>query len=211
MVVTTAMQANMNHLFPVFVKLESMEILLVGGGAVGLEKLKAIVDNSPGARATVIAETILPELRDLAKDFPGVRVFQRRFLVSDLDGKDILFLATSDRRLHEEIQKEARKRKILVNVADTPDLCDFYMSSIVRKGDLKIAISTNGKSPTLAKRLKEYLAGMIPDEIQETLIRLNRIRNGIKGDFHTKVRILNRITSEWIENNGIDHGSAGIK
>jgi precorrin-2 dehydrogenase/sirohydrochlorin ferrochelatase len=82
-----------------------------------------------------------------------------------------------------------------VNVADTPDLCDFYLSSVVRKGDLKIAISTNGKSPTFAKRFREILEDILPESLQETLDNLKDLRDKLKGDFSSKVDMLNEITN----------------
>lgn len=202
---------TMNELLPVFLKLDNLHTLVVGGGPVGVEKLAAILGNSPVAKATVVAEHVTPAIRELVNQSARARLLQRRFEYSDLNGIDILFLATGDRPLNEAIYAEARKRKILVNTADTPDLCNFYMSSIVRKGDLKIAISTNGKSPTMAKRLREFLTEIIPEEIQETLIRLNAIRNGVKGDFQTKVKVLNEITSGWMNKKGLDNGSASAK
>jgi siroheme synthase-like protein len=84
-------------------------------------------------------------------------------------------------------------------VADTPDLCDFYLSSIVQKGDLKIAISTNGKSPTIAKRLKEVLIDLIPDEMENILNNMSKIRDKIKGGFAEKVRQLNELTKSIAE------------
>src|SRR5205814_906851 len=87
----------------------------------------------------------------------------------------------------------------LVNVADTPDLCDFYLGSIVKKGDLKIAISTNGRSPTMAKRVKEVLNDSFPDETQEVLENLSEIRNNLKGDLEMKVKKLNEITSVMVD------------
>jgi len=202
---------TMNELFPVFLKMDGLSVLLVGGGPVGVEKLTALLANSPQAKIEVVAETVSPAMQELAGQSDQVALFQRRFEYADLDGKDVLFLTTGDRRLSEEIFAEARKRKILVNTADTPDLCNFYMSSIVRKGDLKIAISTNGKSPTMAKRLREFLADLIPGEIQETLVRLNRIRNGVKGDFQTKVKVLNKITSGWMDKMGLDNESSSAQ
>jgi siroheme synthase-like protein len=82
-------------------------------------------------------------------------------------------------------------------VADTPDLCDFYLGSIVKKGDLKIAISTNGKSPTLSKRMRQYLEEAIPDDIQELLDNLRLLRDQLKGDFEYKVKELNKVTERW--------------
>src|SRR6185312_668859 len=95
----------------------------------------------------------------------------------------------------EDVAREARSRGILVNVADTPDLCDFYLGSVVRRGNLKIAISTNGKSPTVAKRLKEEIGNMIPEEMDGVLDNMQTIRSRLNGDFAEKVRTLNALTS----------------
>jgi siroheme synthase-like protein len=190
----------MNKLYPIFVKLEQLDVLLVGGGNIGLEKLTSILNNSPQVKLTIVADRILPEMWEMASNSSRIRIFPRKFEMQDILGKDLVFLATDDRSLHEKIRAEARKRKILLNVADTPDLCDFYLGSIVQKGDLKIAVSTNGKSPTIAKRIKEYLNDIIPEGIQDTLDQMSRVRNTIRGDFHEKVKILNRITSEWLQN-----------
>jgi siroheme synthase-like protein len=86
-----------------------------------------------------------------------------------------------------------------VNAADKPDLCDFYLSSVVKKGNLKIAISTNGKSPTVAKRLKEIFNNLLPEEIDEVLNNVEAIRNSLKGDFTDKVNQLNELTKGLIE------------
>jgi precorrin-2 dehydrogenase/sirohydrochlorin ferrochelatase len=85
----------------------------------------------------------------------------------------------------------------LINVADTPELCDFYLGGVVTKGDLKIAISTNGKSPTLAKRIREMLEEAIPENINDLLENLNKLRKSLKGDFESKVEQLNEITKIW--------------
>lgn len=186
----------MNQLFPVFLKLEHLHVLLVGGGNVGLEKLTALLANSPEARVTVVAMYFLPEVRQLASD--RVLLHERAFQWEDLDEKDLVILATDDRALHAAICEKTRRMRLLTNVADTPDLCDFYLSSVVRKGDLKIAISTNGKSPTVAKRLREFLTDVIPDNIQDILDNLTVIRNRIQGDFKEKVDQLNKLTEGLI-------------
>jgi siroheme synthase-like protein len=89
----------------------------------------------------------------------------------------------------------------LINVADKPELCDFYLGSIVTKGNLKLAISTNGKSPTVAKRLKEVFHELLPDELEEVLDNLQQIRNKLKGDFANKVQQLNELTKVLISEN----------
>jgi siroheme synthase-like protein len=161
---------------------------------VGAEKLSSILNNSPNAQVVVVADSISDEVGKMAVNNWNVRLTQRKFLFSDLKNIDLVFLATNDNRLHKRIAQVLRERKILVNVADTPDLCDFYLGSIVQKGHLKIGISTGGKSPTIAKRLKEYLNYIIPDDINQLILNLNEIRNNLKVDFHEKVKILNDYT-----------------
>ena len=188
-----------NVLFPVFFKLHELELLIVGGGYVGWEKLQAVLRNSPDARVTLVAEELRnPEILKLAEAHPHVQVIERAFKKKDLKGKDLVILATDNPKLHKKIKKKAKKRHLLTNVADTPQLCDFYLSSVVQKGNLKVAISTNGKSPTLAKRLRENLEDVLPDEIDSLLDRLQEIRNQLKGDFEAKVEALDNITADFM-------------
>jgi siroheme synthase-like protein len=185
-----------NKLFPIFLKLEQLNVLIVGGGNVGLEKIRALLHNSPKVHIVLISITILPEIEVLLKLHPNVTIHKRAFAESDLEGQDILISAVNNKVLSETIKTAANKKGILTNVADMPDLCDFYLGSIVKKGDLKIAISTNGKSPTMAKRIKEILQEAIPDNTQEVLDNLHNIRNSLKGDFEYKVKRLNEITTD---------------
>ncbi len=187
-----------NELFPVFLKLQNFQTLLVGGGNVGLEKLHAMLMNSPKAQITVVADRFLNELRNLVQDHPSVKLIERKFEDADLDGAELVILATDHRELHQYIRNLAKEKGLLVNVADTPELCDFYLSSIVKKGNLKIAISTNGKSPTVAKRIKEVLNESIPEEIDDTLEQVNKLRNTLNGDFAHKVKVLNQATASLV-------------
>ena len=188
-----------NNLFPIFLKLESLDTLIVGGGNVGLEKLSAILKNSPTAKVTLVARTIYEPIKALAEKYENVKLFERNFKLWDLWNKDLLILATNNRSLHETIRKFARSRRLLINVADTPDLCDFYLGSVVTKGNLKIGVSTNGKSPTISKRIREYLEEAIPEETNELLDNMSKIRDQIKGDFNEKVKVLNEVTSSWLK------------
>ncbi|WKN41832.1 precorrin-2 dehydrogenase/sirohydrochlorin ferrochelatase family protein [Tunicatimonas pelagia] len=188
-----------NQLFPVFFKLHELDVLVVGGGYVGLEKLEAILKNSPETCVTLVGQEILqPDIFRLAEEHPNVRVVERQFRWRDLRGKDLVFLATNDRKLHERVKVRTRRRRIMTNVADTPNLCDFYLSSVVKKGDLKIAISSNGKSPTLTKRIRQYLEEAIPDDVQSLLDNLLEVRNQLRGDFEYKVKKLNEVTADWL-------------
>lgn len=184
-----------NVLFPVFLKLEQLHTLIVGGGNVGLEKLTAILQNSPEARVSLVASEIRKEIRELAANHKLVELFEKPFEPTDLQEKQLVIAATDDPALHDFIRTEAKRRGLLVNIADTPGSCDFYMASIVQKGDLKIAISTNGKSPTIAKRLKETLTEALPTELHDILQNMPLIRERLSGDFAEKVRSLNTLTA----------------
>jgi siroheme synthase-like protein len=187
-----------NLLFPVFLKLEELNLLIVGGGFIGMEKLSAVLKNSPATRVTVVGITISDEIKSFTGRYPNVSLVERAFLEADLDEKDIVIAATSDRSLNVFVKQEAKKRKVLANIADTPDLCDFYLGSVVKKGDLKIAISTNGKSPTLAKRMRQFFEEHLPDSTQALLDNLTSIRNQLGGAFEEKVNRLNEITSSFL-------------
>ena len=184
-----------NHLFPVFLKLEDMHLLIVGGGHVALEKLNAVISNSPATSIKLVAKEIRSEIRMLAVQHPNLQLNERAITKDDFEETDLVFIAVNDFTLVNELVLEAHARNLLVNVADTPGYCDFYLSSVVQKGDLKIAISSNGKSPTFTKRLKEVLSEHIPDESQQTIENLNALRNHLKGDFKEKVQKLNDVTA----------------
>lgn len=196
----TISTTSSNHLFPVFLKLEHMHVLIVGGGTIGLEKLSAVLNNSPAAKITLVARNVLPAIIAFKNKSDKLTILEKEFDISDLQGKDMVIAATGDRAVSELIRTEATKQKILINVADTPDLCDFYLGSIVQKGDLKIAISTNGKSPTLAKRMKEVFNEELKEaDLQQTLDNLGKFRNHLKGDFAEKVKQLNEVTAVLVD------------
>jgi siroheme synthase-like protein len=184
-----------NNLFPVFIKLEHLRLLIVGGGNIGLEKLRTVLQNSPSTRVALVAPEISPAIRDLAAQHPNIRLHERQYAKDDLESIDLAIVAVDDRTASETVARDAKAKGILVNVADTPDLCDFYLGSVVRRGNLKIAISTNGKSPTIAKRLKEEIGNMIPAEMDNVLDNMHSIRTHLNGDFADKVRRLNELTS----------------
>ncbi|HVM87070.1 MAG TPA: TSUP family transporter [Puia sp.] len=183
-----------NNLFPVFLKLENLRLLIIGGGNVGLEKLSAVLQNAPATSVRLVATNISDEIKELVKNFENVALAERPYLVSDIHDCDIIISAVDNKTTSEQIRKDAKQNNKLINVSDKPELCDFYLSSIVKKGNLKIAISTNGKSPTIAKRIKETLNEAMPDEIDEVLNNMESIRKSIDGDFSEKVSKLNDIT-----------------
>lgn len=190
--------SNQNFLYPIFLKLDKVETLIVGGGLVGLEKLSFLLKSSPNANVTLVAPEILPEIEMLASVFSGVKLRYKKFSLDDLNGKRLAIIATEKKKLNQQIKAEAEAKGILANVADTSELCDFYLGSIITKGDLKIAVSTNGKSPTFAKRFREVMEEVLPDELSELIKNLDGIRKTLKGNFTEKVKILNRLTKELV-------------
>jgi precorrin-2 dehydrogenase / sirohydrochlorin ferrochelatase len=193
-----------NPLYPVFLKLHELDTLIVGAGEVGYEKLSFMLKSSPGARITVVAPEISDKIRRLSAETPGhsVQLVQKHFEPADLDGRRLAIAATNIPELNREVQQAARQRGILVNVADTPELCDFYLGAVVTRGNLKIAISTNGQSPTLAKRFRQILEEVLPEETDALLANLKIIRDRLKVNFDEKVRRLNEITAGLVERGG---------
>lgn len=172
----------------------------MGGGYVGLEKIEAVLSNSPEATVTLISPEIRDEIVEIASQKPKVTLITRKFEDRDLDEKDVVIVATNDKEENKRIKRVARARHLLCNVADTPDYCDFYLSSVVKKGNLKVAISTNGMSPTLAKRLREVLTEALPDDLETAMDQLKAVRDMLRGDFAYKVEELNRITEVLVKN-----------
>lgn len=191
--------ARSNTLFPVFLKLEELRLLVVGGGAVALEKLNAVLSNSPAAEIRLVAPEIHQEIVTISREALSLTLSPRVFLEEDLDNCDLVIVAVNNSALAASIKEAANARGLLVNVADQPALCDFYLSSVVRKGALKIAISTNGQSPTLAKRMRELLETAVPDETDKLIANLNTLRNKLSGDLKQKVEQLNRVTDSLVQ------------
>lgn len=189
------MENKTNELFPVFLKANQLAVLLIGGSTVALEKLQAVLGNSPQTQVTVVAEYFSDDFLAFADTYPGIILIEDTFRERYLDGQQLIIAAVNSERLSAEIREKALEYGILFNAADKPELCDFYLGSVVTKGNLKIGISTNGKSPTIAKRLREVLQEDLPNEIDESLENLSRLRGHLTGDFKQKVKKLNKVTA----------------
>lgn len=197
MVKTNAVINERNNLYPIFLKLEELRLLIVGGGNVALEKLNSVLNNSPQTQIEIVAPFVSDAIKGISRSRNNVHFSERRIESFDLDIAQIIIVAVDDRSVSEWVHLQAKAKGKLVNVADTPNLCDFYLGAIVNKGHLKIAISTNGKSPTIAKRLKEILTEVLPN-MDHLLDNLQLIRNKLKGKLSEKVMILNKITEKMM-------------
>ena len=186
-----------NELYPIFLKASQLSILIVGGGNVALEKLTFLLKSSPNANVLLVSKTFNKEVLTLVKKY-DISTVKAAYNPSTLKNKQIVIAATNNPEVNKQIYQDAKAKNILINVADTPNLCDFYLGSIVTKGALKIAISTNGTSPTLAKRLRQLFEEILPDEIAELTQNLKVYRQKLKPDFKEKVSHLNRLTKKLI-------------
>lgn len=183
-----------NELYPIFLKVHQLQVLIVGGGNVGLEKLSFLLKSSPNANVSLVAPFIKAEVRILAAAHPTVTLIEDTYAKEYLNEKHIVIAATDNQEVNLAIYLEAKQRNLLVNLADQPKYCDFYLGGIVTKGNVKIAISTNGKSPTTAKRLRQFFEEVIPENINELVQNLHSYRKRLKGDFEHKVDTLNELT-----------------
>ncbi len=186
-----------NELYPIFLKVAELEVLIVGGGNVALEKLSFLLKSSPNAKVLVVSRDFDKELLKLTSKF-NVTTVKAIYSKAALKNKQLVIAATNNKEINKQIYADAKSENILINVADTPALCDFYLGGIVTKGNIKVAISTNGKSPTLAKRLRQFFEEVIPENIDDLAENLNSFRKTIKGDFEQKVIKLNKITEKLL-------------
>ncbi|WP_298502436.1 bifunctional precorrin-2 dehydrogenase/sirohydrochlorin ferrochelatase [uncultured Maribacter sp.] len=193
-----------NELYPIFLKVSQLNILVVGGGNVGLEKLTFLLKSSPNAQVEMVSIDFLEETLNLAKKH-NVTIIHDAYSEQYLEGKHMVIATTDNVEVNEQVYHDCRKRNTLVNVADNPPFCDFYMGGIVTKGNVKVAISTNGKSPTTAKRLRQFFEDVIPENIDDLVKNLNEFRKTIKGDFEEKVETLNEFTKGLVSKKAKDN------
>jgi precorrin-2 dehydrogenase / sirohydrochlorin ferrochelatase len=137
-----------------FMKLEGKRCLVVGAGNVGEPKIGGLIDT--GARIRVIALRASETVQGWAQA-GKITLELRAFAAEDLDGTFLAVVATASRALNGSIYREALRRGVLCNIVDVPEFCDFYYPAVVRRGDLQIAISTNGQSPSLSQKLRQQL------------------------------------------------------
>ena len=144
----------MTSLFPMFLKLEGRQCLVVGAGRIGEPKISGLLET--GARIRVVSLDATPTVREWARA-GTVELELRAFSQDDVEGAFLAIVATNSRTLNERVYHEAQRRGVLCNVVDVPDLCDFFYPSVVRRGDLQIAVSTAGQSPSLAQKIRQQL------------------------------------------------------
>jgi precorrin-2 dehydrogenase/sirohydrochlorin ferrochelatase len=162
--------------YPIFLDLKGKEILVVGGGRVAERKVEALLDC--GAAIKIVSSNVTDRLNKIVEVY-GLRCFRGEFREKHLEGVSLVIAATDDRNLNHEISKIAKKKGLLINAVDQPPDCNFIVPSIVKKGDLLIAISTSGKSPAFAKKLRVQLDKQFGNEYEDFLVLMGCLRRKI--------------------------------
>jgi len=183
------------NLFPMFMKLAGKRCLVVGAGKVGEPKIGGLIDT--GASIRVVAIEASDTVRQWA-DAGKIELELRTFSENDLDGKFLAVVATASRTLNELIYREAQRRGVLCNVVDVPEYCDFFYPAVVRRGDLQIAISTAGQSPSLAQKLRQQLERQFGSGYAAWVEQLGETRRLILAsdlDKETKWELLHSLAS----------------
>jgi precorrin-2 dehydrogenase/sirohydrochlorin ferrochelatase len=196
--------------YPAFIDLENRPVLVVGGGIVAERKVETLLE--AGAVITVVSPQITEQL-DAYSQSNRITVRQRGFTPSDVDGVSLVISATDDPRTQTEVASIAVSKNILVNTVDKPELCSFIVPAILRRGDITIAISTSGKSPSLAAELRARLDRVLTDEFARTANVLGAVRQEVHRHFagsDERKRVFDSIIGsgivEWIA--GYDDAAA---
>jgi precorrin-2 dehydrogenase / sirohydrochlorin ferrochelatase len=183
-------------LFPAFLKIAGRRCLVIGAGPIAEEKIEGLL--RAGADVRVVAPKATPRIHAWSRD-GKIRWARRKFRASDFAGMFLTVAATSSPVLHAKIYKLAKRRAVLCNVVDDPEHCDFYYGSVVRRGELQIAISTGGQSPALAQRLRKQIEKEFGAEYAEWLGEIGKIRERLFAKTISPARrrvLLHRLASE---------------
>jgi precorrin-2 dehydrogenase/sirohydrochlorin ferrochelatase len=167
--------------YPVHLDIQNRNVLVVGGGSVGTRKVKTLLDCS--ARVTVVSPEVSRQLRELAAS-GDIILAERSYQSEDLNGVFVVIGATDDERLNQQISSDADRLNTLCNIADRPEVCNFILPSIVQRDDLVITISTSGKSPALAKKLRKTLENQFGEEYGTLLQLMGAIRKKLLQQAH---------------------------
>ena len=162
--------------YPIFLNLRGKRTVVVGGGMVAQRKIETLLEH--GADVHVISRALTPELDREVKG-GRVRHLGEEFSETHLDGAFMVIAATDDTDLNRRVSRAAQKKGLLINAVDQPDDCNFIVPSILRRGDLRIAISTSGKSPAMARKVREDLETQFGDEYESFLNLMGRMRREI--------------------------------
>jgi precorrin-2 dehydrogenase/sirohydrochlorin ferrochelatase len=164
--------------YPLFLEMKGRPCLVIGGGQVAQRKVEGLL--AAGASVTVVSPNLTAEL-DVLKSKRRIEHRQRDYQSNDLKGFDIVVAATDDKATNERVAADARAGRVLVNAVDDPDSCDFILPSVVRRGEVVLAISTGGLSPALARRLREELEAYLSEDFAPLVELLAEVRGDLRA------------------------------
>jgi precorrin-2 dehydrogenase/sirohydrochlorin ferrochelatase len=167
--------------YPIYLDIQNRNCLVVGGGGVGTRKVATLLNC--GAKVTAVSPDMSAKLRSLASS-PDLTLKQRPYRSSDLEGMFLVIGATDDETLNRQISQDAEQRGTLCNIADRPEICNFILPAIVQREDLVITVSTSGKSPALAKKLRKSLEARFGEEYGILLKLMGAIRKKLLRQSH---------------------------
>jgi precorrin-2 dehydrogenase/sirohydrochlorin ferrochelatase len=183
--------------FPMFMDMNDLKVLVVGGGYIATEKLEKLVDFTK--EITVITLRVEDEAKAII-DTHDLRLHQRAYEVGDIIGFDIVIVATDTVELHKAIYEESRGSRILVNSVDNTEYCDFIFPSYVKKDALTIAFSTGGASPAFAKQIRQHFEKIIPDSVGSFLAKMKALRSTMpKGK--ERMQYFDSLVEEYFKKN----------
>lgn len=187
----------MTKLFPIFLKLDGRRALVVGGGKMAALRVKQLL--RAGAIVTVVSPVADAEIEDLAKA-GSIELARRGFARKDLSMQFFVAIAaTDDPEVQQAVFEEAERHHILCNVVDNPKCCNFYTPAVVDRGDLTIAISTSGRSPSLAGKLREYLEESIPENAADLTETVGLLRSKLRAEIPGDLAARKKLISEFVE------------
>ncbi|MCD4805037.1 MAG: bifunctional precorrin-2 dehydrogenase/sirohydrochlorin ferrochelatase [Desulfobacterales bacterium] len=191
--------------YPVNLDIQNRKCLVVGGGSVGTRKVMTLLEC--GAVVTVVSSDVAEELLELAEK-KMIELKRRPYESSDIDGMFLVIGATDNEELNRQINKDAEHQNKLCNIADRPEACNFILPSIVNRGNLVIAISTSGKSPAFAKKMRQDLEKEFGEEYDEFLQLMGAIRKKALSEKHEPEahkhlfeQLINRGLVDMVRNN----------
>lgn len=191
----------MKKYYPAFVDIEDQPCLVVGGGGIAEEKAAALLDC--GAEVTVVSPDLTEALQDRA-DRGEISWIARRYEPGDVRGFRLVISATDSTEANERVYGDAEAEGVMVNVVDVPALCRFIVPSIVRRGDLCIAVSTGGKSPALAKKIRGQLEGSFGTEYAVLLDLLGQYRPRMKARYPDEIETRAKLWTSLVDSDILD-------
>jgi len=171
-----------NNLLPIFLKLENESTLVVGGGNVAFQKIKQLLDAK--SKITVVSPKCNSDVSQLAKD-GKIKLIQENYDSIFINSPKVIIGATSDEQVNTAIYEDAQKLGIPVNIVDQPEVCSFYLGAVHTEGDIKVAVSTNGKSPAIAKKIRNMIKQLLPKKTASIVNELGEIRKSIQASVNT--------------------------